>query len=98
MILPRSVSGYRVLQCGAMLPAHQLGSSRDEGSQPLRNGCYFGAAHSLGFPVRRDLGLDHTRNQSLQLGFLGSGVELKQAEMAANKPDKEDADHVYLVT
>ena len=48
--------------------------------------------------MRRDLGLDHTRNQSLQLGFLGSGVELKQAEMAANKPDKEDADHVYLVT
>ena len=81
-----------------MLPARLQGNGRDEGSQPLRSGCSFGAGHSLGFPVRRDLGWDHARNQSLQLSFLGSGVELKQAEMAANQPDKEDADLVYLVT
>ena len=98
MILPRPVSGYRVLQCGAMLPAHLQGNSRDEGSQPLRNGCSFGAGHSLRFPLRRDLGWNHARNQSLQLSFLDSGVELKQAEMAANQPDKEGADHMYLVT
>lgn len=97
MILPRPVSGYRVLQCGAMLPAHLQENSRDEGSQYLRNGCSFGAGHSLWFPLR-DLGWNHARNQSLQLSFLGSGVELKQAEMAANQPDKEGADHVYLVT
>lgn len=48
--------------------------------------------------MRRELGEDHAKNQSLQLRFLGSGVELKEADMAANQPDKQDADNAYLVS
>ena len=46
----------------------------------------------------RELKDSHPRNQSLQLRFLGSGLDLKQADSAANAPDEQDADGACLVS
>ena len=53
------------------------------GYQALGKGCSLGSGHSLGSPVRKELGQDRPRNQSLWPGFLGPTVDLNQAELAA---------------
>lgn len=83
--LPRPISGYQVLYLGAMLPGHLLGSSRDREAKHSHS---LNWSHSLGNPVKRTLrGRGKARNQSLQLHFLDSGLDLKQADLTANLPD-----------
>lgn len=48
--------------------------------------------------MRRELRNRRPSNQSLQLRFLRSGLNLKQADLPANAPDEQGADGACLVS
>lgn len=67
-------SPWPVWGCASRSPAGKQWGQRN---YTLRSGCFLGTGHSPGSPVRR-VGGGQPRSQSLQLRFLGSGVDLTQ--------------------